>query len=296
MKTLLATLPVVLALAWFVALPGVPAAPPAVTPVNLAVNTAADEDEPFVAADDRTLYYAANAKGKWDIMFATRKKVADPWGKGEVLQDYIQTEGDDRGACVTAPGRFPQYLYFATTSEKGGKSFDLCVAVKQGADKAFTEPRALAALDSEADEMHPWLSANGKELYFSRKTADGWRVYVSRRKQAAGPNGFGPPEALDELAPDFHHATLTPDGHTMYLQGPLEKGRWGVFVSFLSGKTWGKPEPLDELNDPKAPTGDRSPSLSRDGNRLYFASDRPDRSAKGGLDLWMVHVSALRRR
>jgi hypothetical protein len=272
-----------------------PAARPAnVKPMNLPVNTPADEDDPYVASDGRTLYYAANGKGKFDIMFATRPRVSQPWDKGEILQDYIQTEGDDRSPCVTAANRYPQYLYFASKRDKDGTNFDLFVAVKNGKDKAFAEPQALAALDTEADEMYPWLSADGRELYFSRKTEKGWRVFVSRRAQATGAGGFGAPQMIEELEPDFHHATLTPDGRTMFLQGPLDKGHWGLFASSRSVRGWGKPEPLDMLNDPDGPTGDRSPALTRDGLRLYFASDRP--GGKGGLDLYTIETSALRRR
>ena len=40
-----------------------------------------------------------------------------------------------------------------------------------------------------------------------------------------------------------------------------------------------------------APTGDLSPSLSRDGSLLYFASDRP--GGKGKLDLWVIQTAKL---
>jgi Tol biopolymer transport system component len=274
-------------------LPGaVPAEPPKpVKPINLAVNTDADEDDPHISSDGRVLYYAANGKGKFDIMFAERRNLTSPWGKGVILQDYIQTEADDRSLCVTVEGRYPQYMYFASKTDKAGTNFDLYVAVKHGRDKAFTDARALTMLDTDADEMYPWLSADGKELYFSRKTKDGWRVFVSRRASATGPAGWGEPALLADLPPDFHHATLTSDGRTMYLQGPLGKDRWGLFVVKREGKGWAKPEPLDMLNDPDAPTGDRSPALTRDGNRLYFASDRA--GGKGGLDLWVVETAAL---
>jgi hypothetical protein len=70
---------------------------------------------------------------------------------------------------------------------------------------------------------------------------------------------------VKELPPDFHHATLTADTKTMYLQGPLEKDRVGLFRSNFDGKAWGKPEELTELNHAEAKSGDRSPTLTRDG-------------------------------
>ena len=100
-------------------------------------------------------------------------------------------------------------------------SFDIFAAIKPlpGPDKVFNEPRAIEKIDTaDGDEMYPWLTKDGKDLYFSRKTKEGWRVLMSSRNAAKGPLAFDEPITLD-LPPDYYHATLTPDGKTMYLQG-----------------------------------------------------------------------------
>src|SRR5205823_1458432 len=148
--------------------------------------------------------------------------------------------------------------------------------------------------DTEDDERSTWLTADGKELYFSRKTKDGWRVHVARRAGATGPQGFGEPELVEGLPADFHHVTLTPDGKTMYLQGPLDKDRWGLFVSNKTPTGWSKPVELEMLNHAEGKRGDMSPSLSRDGSVLYFASDRP--GGKGGLDIWAIPTKELQKK
>jgi hypothetical protein len=298
MKSLAATIPAVLLLAGLCLLPAAAADNPRpLKPVNLeTLNTEADEDDPHPSSNNLWLYYSANGKGKFDIMVSSRRSPNARWGKGQILEGYVQTEADDRSVFVTTEYRFPQFLYYATKKDKNAKNFDIYVAVKQnpGADKVFAEPTPVQVVCTEADEMHPWLSADGKELYFSRKTKEGWRVFVARRASAAGPQGFGEPMLLEDLPPDFHHVTLMPDGKTMYLQGPLDKGRWGLFAATRAGKSWNKPEPLEALNDAAAPTGDRSPALSRDGSRLYFASDRA--GGKGGLDLWVIDTASLRKK
>jgi hypothetical protein len=255
-------------------------------PTNLAVNTRADEDNPHLASDGLTLYYASNAKGKYDLMVSTRSKLNQPWGKGKALEDWVQTEVDDRSVFVTPENLFPQYLYYATKKDKKNNNFDVFVAVKQFKGKAFSSPVGIDAVDTGQDEMHPWLTKDGLTLYFSRKTADGWRVFVTTRKEATGARGFDQAKVIAELPPGFHHATLTPNRDTMYLQGPLPKNRWGLFVSYKTPQGWSNPEPLEGLNHPDAPIGDCSPNLSRDGKLLYYASDRPD--GKGGMDLWVI--------
>jgi hypothetical protein len=262
-------------------------------PINLEkLNTKADEDDPFLSSNT-VLYYSSNAGGKFDIYASRRNGSSAAWPAGKVLED-VQTKVNDRSVCLTPEGAYPQYLFFATQKDKEINNFDIYVAVRQFAGKDFTSPTPINPIATADDEMHPWLASGGKQLYFSRKTKEGWRVFVTSRTQATGAAGFGEPKQID-LPADFHHATLTPDGKTMYLQGPLEKGRWGLFRSTAMVKGgWSKPEPLDELNNEEGPTGDRSPSLSRDGTLLYFASDRP--GGKGGLDLWYVPTAQLAKK
>src|SRR5437588_12089425 len=135
------------------------AAPPeakALKAVNLTVNTKADEDDPHVASNGLALYYSSNAKDKWDIMVSRRRNTGLVWGKGEVLEDYVSTPGDDRSVYVTAEGRYPQFLYFATKMDRESNNYDLYVAVKQGFGKVFSAPTPVNSVDTESDELFPW--------------------------------------------------------------------------------------------------------------------------------------------
>jgi hypothetical protein len=132
------------------------------------------------------------------------------------------------------------------------------------------------------------VTADDRLMYFSRKTKDGWRVFVAARP--AGGGAFGEP-ALVNLPIGFYHPTLDPKGQTMYLQGPLDNKRLGLFRSRLVKGKWSQPEPLTALNNADGPRGDMSPCLSREGDRLYFSSDRP--GGKGGLDLYVIGTAQL---
>ncbi len=262
-------------------------------PVNLGCNTEANEDDPHVSADGRMLFYSSDAEGKYDVHWSVRRKAMGAWPKGKVYGDYVQTAAADRGAFHVAL-RDREYLYYATKKDKESDNFDIYAAWKlRDEGKVFSSPTGLNKVDTTDDELHPWLTPDGRKLYFSRRTGQGWRVFVATRQATSGADGFGEPVHLKDLLDGFHHPTLTGDGRTMYLQGPLPKGRWGLFVSKFDSGKWGKPEALS-VNSPGAETGDVSPSLSRDlgSTWLYFASDR--KGGKGKMDLWAIQRSQLK--
>jgi hypothetical protein len=268
-----------------VTLPPAPGGDPgSLNPVNLdKVNTDADEDDPFVTPDGGVLYYASNKSGRFKIRYARR--TAKGWSAGQPLPTSGAKDADERSPFLNR-----ERFYFSTNEApeefKDRKNFDLKVRVGTRA------PLILPGVSEPEDELHPWVAAGGREFYFSRKTKEGWKLFVARGP-VPGPIG----EAKEVgFAAGFHHATLSTNGLTMFLQGPLEKGRWGLFRSTRTrpGAPWGKPEPLTALNHPDGPRGDLSPCLSGDGLRLYFASDRP--GGKGGLDLWVIPTGQLKKK
>lgn len=263
-------------------------------PINLTFNTPDDEDDPHVTSNGLVIYYAANSKKKFDIMFAHRPSVTRPWSAGEILEDYIRTRADDRPGYAATEGYFPQYFFYATKKDDlKDANFDIYVAQRIDATKAYNSPTPVQAICTADDEMHPWMTIDQRSLYFTRKTKEGLRVYVTTRPQAGIAQGWREPTLVD-FPPNFCHATVSRDGATMYLQGPLDdKGRLGLFVSKKTMKGWSAPEPLDMLNNSEGKIGDCSPNLSRDGSLLYFASDRP--GGKGGLDVWVVPTMQLKK-
>lgn len=257
-----------------------------VKPVPLPMNTSADEDEPHVADGGQLLMFRQPKGGKELLMAVPRIRGA--WSKkSDLLDDYVQNKGDISGAFATQ-GTHPRYLFFAA-KDKEGKNYDLFVAVQHGPKKAWAAPTPVMKVNTEEDEAHPWMSADGKTLYFSRRTKDGWKVMATTRNSARGPQGWRDPVEVGVPA-GYHHATLTPDGKLMFLQGPLDKGRWGLYVAKRDGKKWGEPKALEGLNG-DGKVGDTCPNLSRDGKFLYFASDRP--GGKGGMDIYGVAVAKL---
>jgi hypothetical protein len=256
----------------------------AAKPVNLEkLNTDADEEDPCPTPDHFGLLYAMKTRGSYDIYVSKRAALTTPFGPGKsFIADKL---ADERG-----PFLHKDRYYFAT-NEVPDKKFDKFKNFDIMMQIGFQAPLFVPGdVNSKVDEMYPWITPAGKELYFSRKTEKGWKLFV-----AVGPTP-GPIGKSKEVGFDigFHRAAIGGNGLTMYLQGLLEKGKIGLFRSKRAkvGDAWSAPEPLKMLNHDESKKGDMQPTVTLDGTRLYFVSDRP--GGKGGLDVWFVQTAALK--
>jgi hypothetical protein len=219
-------------------------------------------------------------------MQSRRSSTVGKWSGAKSLDDLNSNDADHRSPFLLPEGRF--YLAANKVPDeklKDLKNYDLFERVGGRA------PTPLLKVCTADDELFPWVPPGGKEFFFSRKTKAGWRLFVSRGP-AFGAIGEG--KLIEELPVGFHHATLTSNGLSMYLQGPLEKGRWGLFRTSRNkvGAKWADPEPLATLNNPESEQGDMSPCLAQGGSILYFVSDRP--GGQGGLDIWWIATAKLK--
>jgi len=95
-------------------------------PENLGpnINTAYDEQSPFIHADDSTLYFSSNGwpgLGGKDL-FVSRLGKDGVWGKPENLGYPINSSGDENGLSVTANGT---YAFFSSDNLNGIGGFDI---------------------------------------------------------------------------------------------------------------------------------------------------------------------------
>lgn len=95
-------------------------------PENLGanINTAFNEQSPFIHADNNTLYFCSNGwpgMGNQDL-FVSRLGDDGKWGKPENLGYPINTHGDETALTLTANG---STAYFASNNLKGLGGFDI---------------------------------------------------------------------------------------------------------------------------------------------------------------------------
>ena len=183
-----------------------------IKPVNLdKVNTDADEDDPFLAADGLALYYASNATGTFDILVAQRRTAASTWLPGKRLR--LNSKTSDARSPFVRRG----ILYFASNkvpdeSLKDLKNFDLYQKT------AVRAPLPILGVSEKEDELYPWITPSGNTFYFSRKTEEGWRLFAAN---GPVPGPISNATVMD-LPVGFHHATVSSDLLVMCTC----KGRW----------------------------------------------------------------------
>jgi WD40-like Beta Propeller Repeat len=247
------------------------------------LNTADDEEDPCPTQDGKELLYASNAKGSYGIFISKRASATAAFGAGKVF--IFDKLSDQR-----CPMKFQDKYYFASNEipdEKFAKLKNFDLRAQIGTQKPFA---LLGDVNTKDDEMYPWVTPAGKEFYFSRKVEGGWKLFVANGP-VPGPIG----KAKEVGFPvNFHRATVAGKGLVMYLQGPLDNGKIGLYRSSRDkiGEAWSKPAVVTGLNHPDSKKGDMQPALSADGTRLYFVSDRP--GGKGGLDIWTVTTAAIK--
>ncbi len=133
------------------------------------------------------------------------------------------------------------------------------------------------------------MTADGTKMYFISTRTNNEDVFVSTRVDGVWttPVNIGPPVNSDEreICP-----SISADGRTLYFVTWNRPGGFGSYDIWYS--TWN--DSLNSWNVPQNPGPnintafmEWSPSISRDGRKLYFAAGptRPD--WQGGLDLFV---------
>ena len=151
-------------------------------------------------------------------------------------------------------------------------------------------------VNTSFNEYSPLISGDGNTLIFTSNRTDDERtartgtnyedIYITHRSGAA----WASPKMISSNINQRYNdaaASLSPDGKTLFLY--YEEGEGDIFVSRLEGSEWSKPKPLNRhINT--ALFWETSASMSGDGKKLYFASNRPN--GYGELDLYVSELDS----
>lgn len=160
-------------------------------------------------------------------------------------------------------------------------------------------PTVLRGPSSRNDEHRPYITPNGKELYFLRQVPASkqktfyskeseemvLRLFVSRWKDTAYTAGeaMAPPFNVDG---EISSITTTADGNLMYLSVTQNDKGYANCDIYFSQRDKGKWGPLQNAgrNVNGERTWESQPSITADGQYLYFVSNRD--GGLGGDDIW----------
>ncbi len=148
-------------------------------------------------------------------------------------------------------------------------------------------------INTSFHDYSPLAKDNGNTLIFtSNRTEDMVMksglafedIYISERTET----GWSKPQKISENINNKYNdaaASLSADGKTLFLY--YEEGAGDIYTSRLEGDSWTKPEPLNKnINSPVY--WETSASISADGKRLYFTSNRP--GGEGELDIYVSEL------
>jgi outer membrane protein OmpA-like peptidoglycan-associated protein len=140
----------------------------------------------------------------------------------------------------------------------------------------------------------PIISADGNTLIFTSNRSDDLKairegtnyedIYITHKVG----NGWETPKKISNNINQKYNdaaASLSPDGKTLFLY--YEEGAGDIYISKHNGQDWSEPTPLGR-NVNTSTYWETSASISADGKKLYFASNRP-----GGIGELDIYVSEL---
>ena len=216
--------------------------------------------------------------------------------------DFFNSRRDDYSPCLG--GEDNDRLYFSSTRNDaqgdelsgvtGMKAADIFVSEKDDKGK-WSKPEPVASgLNTAYDEGACYISADGKEMYFTRCTFEDAapryaKVMISNRADASWGEAKEFHLTRDTLSA-FAHPAISPDSEWLYFVSDMPGGVGGLDIwrtRIMGGMAMG----VENLGEPiNTPGNEMFPTFRPNGD-LYFSSD--GHPGMGGLDIFIYKDSTI---
>ncbi|MBN2378703.1 PD40 domain-containing protein [candidate division WOR-3 bacterium] len=254
--------------------------------VNQNTDSLWDRYHAHISPDGKEMYFSLHNSSYDDDIYVARWKGGNEWDSVTRLSVNMNDVRRELSPSITADH---SKLFWCAWNRPGGYGgYDVWYAEWDSVAGDWGEPQnAGPNANTPGYEFTCFISADGKTLYVS-STYDSYGEDLY--KLSWQDSCWGPRERVFEelhLWGDQYDAWVTADGRWLYLsQIVYVPHGWSSYRSHWEGEYFGEPE---WLGPPVCLPGEHqwneSPSLTPDGSRLYFSSNRPD-SIEQGAFLW----------
>lgn len=190
-----------------------------------SLNTGQADNLVSVSADNNTMFFEK------DNAFAVRHRTATGWSDFEKLDLSFKNESDFFVANISSDGKaliFSAKLRDNIAYSADRQESDLYVSLKDENEKWTTPLNLGTIINTPGDETSPFLSADGKTLYFASDGRPGYGyqdIFMSRRKGESW---------TDWTVPVNLGPSINTPGFDAYYTVPAA-GDYAYFVSFDNG-------------------------------------------------------------
>jgi Tol biopolymer transport system component len=254
---------------------------------RLGINTVALEGCPIESPDGYMMFFASDRAGSRgiDIWVAYRQSPNQPWGEPAVLPDLINSASNDFCPTPLPGGRL---LFVSNRPNECGGGTDIYQARLDPA-RGWLPPRNLGCeVNSAGNEFSPSLieTADRTVLYFSSDRFGGIHDIYSSTLQIDG--SWSPAVPIEELNSAFDDArpNVRSDGLEIVFDSNRSAGAPEIWSAVRPSVCHRWSEPVRLGGTVNSDAAETRPSLSWDGRRLYFGSNRAD--GEGNSDIYVA--------
>ncbi|HEY0252396.1 MAG TPA: hypothetical protein VGC41_12765 [Kofleriaceae bacterium] len=259
------------------------------TPIALAtLNTMGTERDPTLSADELQLWFASTRSGTSQVWTATRPDRSQPFGAATLDAQASGAPTDQTGRRYqTMNGQF-YGISSLRIGTKGG--FDLFIATSSGTGFGGPSNGQLSSVDDSSNQYDPWLSDDGKDLYYALGPSVGVE-HVMRATRADVTLPFDAPVLVSELELGAVQGDPSLFANEQFIlfssvnPNNVTADHTDIWYAIRAGDGgWQAPRDLPAPINTASDEGD--PWVSPDGCRLYFAAQVPG----DDYDLFVANV------